>query len=160
MNKETIQKVYHGTSLENLKQISKTNTLISNVGAGVGSWNPGHVYLGTKFSVASAHGYGAGSRYYDQWDGGPPYIILEFNVNKSILCKDPDNNSECETWQESSEKNGQIAVNGIIQLPSDTIVHFIGGEEWEVNMKTGLNNWKAFYQQNKDELFVPGEEED
>ena len=41
------------------------NKLILNASAGVGSWNPGYVYIATNFGVAEAHGYFIGG---DNWD--------------------------------------------------------------------------------------------
>ncbi|AEO93789.1 gp531 [Bacillus phage G] len=153
------KRVYHGTSLENFMQIASSGKLISNPGEGVGSWNAGHVYLGTEYGVASIHGYGAAQRYYDEFDGGPPYVVLEFEIDESRLVTDPDNNPECGSWQESAAKNGQVAVEGEIDLPASTTVHFMGGEEWSLDLATELGNWESFYEQHKQDLLVPGEED-
>ena len=153
-------KVYHGTSFENFESISNDGMLSPKTNTGVGSWNPGHIYLATQYSVASAHGYGANSRHYDLWDGGPPYVVLEFEIEESRLLSDPDNNPEFDNWEDSAAKNGQVAVFGEIDLPADTRVHFIGGEGWDTDLVTDIENWELFYEQNEEELFVLGEEDD
>lgn len=75
-----------------------------------------------------------------------------------MLCNDTDNNAECKTLQESAAKNGQVAVNGEIDLPPDTIVHFIGSDNWDTKLSTDINDWEEFYKEHKDILFVPGKE--
>ncbi|AEO93790.1 gp532 [Bacillus phage G] len=153
-----MEKVYHGTSLGNFKNIYNTGKLIPNEGNGVGSWNPGHVYLGTSYGVALAHGYGASPTMEDV--GGEPYVVLEFNINRELLLKDPDNNIECNTWEESSNKNGQVSVFGEFQIPEDTIVHFIGGECWDTTVTTNIKNWEEAYKHHEEALQVPGWDED
>lgn len=148
-------KIFHGTSLKNAQQIINDGEFKANMGTGVGSWTRDCIYFGTSFGVASAHGYGAGAAVEWEEEGSDPYIIFEMEVDESLLLPDYDNNSECKTWNESSNKNGQVCVLHELKLNKNVIIHFIGGEEFNKSFTTNITNFKDFYITYKDSLYVP-----
>lgn len=147
--------LYHGTSLENLEKIVDSGFLKPRMLNGVGS--SGLLYFG-DIDEAKAHGYGASQQYYDEWDGGPPYAVMEVNVSSEDLLPDNDDCKECKTWEESMAVTYSCATNKDVSIDRVTKVILIGGPWWDTEIESTLDNWKETYNNNKDKLFVPGEE--
>jgi hypothetical protein len=148
-------KIFHGTSLKSAQKIIKDGEFKANMGTGVGSWTQDYIYFGTEFGVASAHGYGAGSEVDWEEKGSDPYIIFEMDVDENLLLPDYDNNSECKTWKESANKNGQVCIKNNLKLNKNTIIYLIGGEEFNLRIKTDINDFEEFYNKHKKNLYVP-----
>lgn len=139
--------LYHGTNLLNVDSILSTGFKAGSEGK---VWNNTNVNQ-TFFDVDADHVMEwycinavekAGDRPDDAW------AIFKVGLDTNILVPDLDDNPDAKTWEESVDRNGQVAVNG--SVPASVIKEIIlidPDEEYEIFRGT-----PADYSINKDKF--------
>lgn len=147
--------LYHGTRLDKFEQIMSSGALKPGQEQSIGSG--GDLYLGDYYE-AKTHGYGANQGIHDWDNGGPPYVVIEVRVSTDTLLPDTDDCHDCKTWEESMKRTQSCATKEPIPVSAFQKIEFIGGDNWDTIISANTGNWKQIYEQNKDILFVPGDD--
>lgn len=149
--------LYHGTNLENFKNIASSGMIFPQEtnGAGPGTADEqdydGYTFFATSYEKAQRYANWASS------DNNPP-VVIELELPESSLLPDDNDCRDCKTWQESENAVQQVKVLGPVSDEYITEINFYDTNS-RLFREIPYHQWQEFLERYEDRLLYPNEYE-